>query len=127
MRQFSHTLLVRVNKLAVVILLEIEESDYERCNHHGRFCPEPAGNSLGDAPNHLPAGSNICSTVSMTLAELRYLALVRGGRASVNGVPHVPGSEVTCPRCWQLIEEASEVVVGIVGRNVTVGHLVCSS
>jgi hypothetical protein len=61
----------------------------------------------------------------MTLAELRQLALVRGGRASINGVPHVPGAEVTCSRCRRRIEEAAEVVVGIVSRNVTVSHTIC--
>jgi len=61
----------------------------------------------------------------MTLAELRQLALVRGGRSNLNGVPHVPGSEVFCPRCRGQIDESAEVLVGIVSRNVTVSHVVC--
>jgi hypothetical protein len=61
----------------------------------------------------------------MTLAELRQLALVRSGRSNLNGVPHVPGSEVACPQCRRQIDESAEVSVGIVSRNVTVQHLVC--
>jgi hypothetical protein len=61
----------------------------------------------------------------MTLAEVRVLALVRGGRASLNGTPHLPDSEVSCPRCRREIDESAEVAVGIVGRNVTVNHLIC--
>jgi hypothetical protein len=61
----------------------------------------------------------------MTLAELRVIALVRGGRASVNGVPHVPGAEVTCSLCRREIQEGAEVGVGIVSRNVTGSHVIC--
>jgi hypothetical protein len=61
----------------------------------------------------------------MTLAELRVVALVRGGRAAVNGTPHLPGSEVYCPMCRQIIKEDAEVSVGIVSRNVTVSHMIC--
>jgi hypothetical protein len=63
----------------------------------------------------------------MTLAELRQLALVRGGRSNLNSVPHVPGSEVSCRQCWREIDEDAEVLVGIVSRHVTVRHLVCPS
>jgi hypothetical protein len=63
----------------------------------------------------------------MTLAEVRVLALVRGGRCSLNGLPHVPGSEVSCPQCRRQIDESAEVLVGIVSRNVTVSHVVCPS
>jgi hypothetical protein len=62
---------------------------------------------------------------SMTLAELRQVALVRGGRSNLNGVPHVPGSEVSCPRCRRQIDESADVLVGIVSRNVSVSHVVC--
>jgi hypothetical protein len=61
----------------------------------------------------------------MTLAELRVIALVRGGRASVNGVSHVPGAEVTCSLCRREIQEDAEVVVGIVSRNENVSHVMC--
>ena len=61
----------------------------------------------------------------MTLAELRQGALVRGGRSNLNGVPHVPGSEVSCPRCRRQIDESADVLVGIVSRNVSVSHVVC--
>jgi hypothetical protein len=46
-------------------------------------------------------------------------AVGRGGRSNLNGIPHVPGSEVSCPQCQREIDESAEVGVGIVGRNVT--------
>ena len=63
----------------------------------------------------------------MVLAEVRMLLLVRSGRCNLNGLPHVPGSEVACPQCRRQIDEGAEVLVGIVSRNVTVSHLVCPS
>jgi hypothetical protein len=63
----------------------------------------------------------------MTLAEVRVLALVRSGRSNLNGLPHVPGSEVACPRCRREIDESAEVLVGIVSCNVTVSHVICPS
>jgi hypothetical protein len=61
----------------------------------------------------------------MTLAQVRVIALVRSGRCSLNGVPHLPGSEISCSCCRRVIEEDAEVAVGIVSRNVTVSHVVC--
>jgi hypothetical protein len=61
----------------------------------------------------------------MTLAEVRVLALVRGGRCSLNGTPHLPGSEVMCSQCRREVEDDTEVVVAIVSHDVTVSHMIC--